>query len=66
MQRDSPGFIETEMTHGLDDKTKDQYFSGLAIKRFGTAEEVAELAAFPWIRCFISQGKSSVSVVDSI
>lgn len=42
----APGFIETEMTHGLDDKTKDQYFSGLAIKRFGTAEEVAELAAF--------------------
>lgn len=42
----APGFIETEMTHGLDDKTKDQYFSNLAIKRFGTADEVADLAAF--------------------
>jgi 3-oxoacyl-[acyl-carrier protein] reductase len=42
----APGFIETEMTRGLDDKTKDQYFAGLAIKRFGTGNEVAELAAF--------------------
>ncbi|MEO5583166.1 MAG: SDR family oxidoreductase, partial [Saprospiraceae bacterium] len=42
----APGFIETEMTHGLDDKTKDQYFTGLAIKRFGTGNEVADLAAF--------------------
>lgn len=42
----APGFIETDMTHTLDDKTKEQYFSGLAIKRFGTAEEVADLAAF--------------------
>lgn len=42
----APGFIETDMTHTLDDKTKEQYFSGLAIKRYGTAEEVADLAAF--------------------
>lgn len=42
----APGFIETEMTQGLDDKTKDQYFANLAIKRFGTGNEVAELAAF--------------------
>lgn len=42
----APGFIETEMTQGLDDKTKDQYFAGLAIKRFGTGTEVADLAAF--------------------
>lgn len=42
----APGFIETDMTHALDDKTKELYFSSLAIKRFGTAEEVADLAAF--------------------
>ncbi len=42
----APGFIETDMTHKLDDKTKEQYFSNLAIKRFGTGEEVADLAAF--------------------
>lgn len=42
----APGFIETDMTHTLDDKTKELYFSSLAIKRFGTAEEVADLAAF--------------------
>jgi len=42
----APGFIETDMTHTLDDKTKEQYFASLAIKRFGSAEEVAELAAF--------------------
>lgn len=42
----APGFIETDMTHALDEKTKEQYFSSLAIKRFGSAEEVADLAAF--------------------
>ncbi len=42
----APGFIETDMTHALDDKTKEQYFANLAIKRFGTGEEVADLAAF--------------------
>lgn len=42
----APGFIETDMTHALDEKTKDQYFTNLAIKRFGAAEEVADLAAF--------------------
>ena len=42
----APGFIETDMTHTLDEKTKEAYFSNLAIKRFGSADEVADLAAF--------------------
>ncbi|MEP7268577.1 MAG: 3-oxoacyl-[acyl-carrier-protein] reductase [Saprospiraceae bacterium] len=42
----APGFIQTDMTHTLDEKTKEAYFTNLAIKRFGSAEEVAELAAF--------------------
>lgn len=42
----APGFIETDMTHALDEKTKEQYFASLALKRFGSAEEVADLAAF--------------------
>ncbi len=42
----APGFIETDMTHALDDKTKEAYFSNLAIKRFGAADEVADLAVF--------------------
>ena len=42
----APGFIETDMTHTLDEKTKEAYFSNLSIKRFGSAEEVADLAAF--------------------
>lgn len=42
----APGFIETDMTHTLDDKTKEAYFSNLAIKRFGATDEVADLAIF--------------------
>jgi 3-oxoacyl-[acyl-carrier protein] reductase len=42
----APGFIETDMTHQLDEKTKEAYFANLAIKRFGQADEVADLAAF--------------------
>ena len=42
----APGFIETEMTGELDEKTKEAYFANIPMKRFGTAKEVAELCVF--------------------
>lgn len=42
----APGFIKTDMTEELDDKTKEAYLSGVALKRFGEASEVADLCVF--------------------
>lgn len=42
----APGFIETAMTHGLGDDLKDKMKSSIALKRFGTPEDVANLVAF--------------------
>lgn len=42
----APGFIETEMTGELDDKTREAYLSGIPMKRFGKAEEVADTCVF--------------------
>lgn len=42
----APGFIETEMTDQLDETTKENYFSNIPMKRFGKAEEVANVALF--------------------
>jgi len=42
----APGFIATEMTDELDEKTKEAYLSGIPLKRFGTAEEVANTCIF--------------------
>lgn len=42
----APGFIETEMTGELDEKTKEAYFANIPMKRFGTAKEVADLCVF--------------------
>ncbi|MFQ5448772.1 MAG: 3-oxoacyl-[acyl-carrier-protein] reductase [Saprospiraceae bacterium] len=42
----APGFIETEMTEALDDKTREAYFANIPMKRFGTGEEVANVCAF--------------------
>ncbi|MFM9951690.1 MAG: 3-oxoacyl-[acyl-carrier-protein] reductase [Saprospiraceae bacterium] len=42
----APGFIETDMTHELDEKTKEAYLSGIPLKRLGKAEEVADLCVF--------------------
>lgn len=39
----APGFITTDMTEGIDEK---QYKSIIPLKRFGTAEEVADVVAF--------------------
>ena len=42
----APGFIETDMTHELDDKTKEAYMSNIPLKRLGSAEEIANACLF--------------------
>ncbi|MCB0519320.1 MAG: 3-oxoacyl-[acyl-carrier-protein] reductase [Lewinellaceae bacterium] len=42
----APGFIETEMTEALDDKTKESYLANIPLKRFGKGEEVADVCVF--------------------
>ena len=42
----APGFIETEMTEELDDKTKDSFLAAIPMKRLGGADEVANATLF--------------------
>ena len=42
----APGFIETEMTDALDEKTKETYLAGIPMKRFGKGSEVADTCVF--------------------
>ena len=42
----APGFIETEMTEELDEKTKTAFLANIPLKRLGKAEEVADLCVF--------------------
>ncbi|MBE6067325.1 MAG: 3-oxoacyl-[acyl-carrier-protein] reductase [Clostridium lundense] len=42
----APGFIETDMTSSLSDKVKEESVKNIPLKRFGKAEDVAELVAF--------------------
>jgi 3-oxoacyl-[acyl-carrier protein] reductase len=42
----APGFIITDMTDGLPQETKDFILTRIPLKRFGTPEDVANLAAF--------------------
>jgi 3-oxoacyl-[acyl-carrier protein] reductase len=42
----APGFIETEMTAVLDDKTKEGYLSAIPMKRLGSGVEVANTCVF--------------------
>lgn len=42
----APGFINTEMTGELDEKVKDSFLAGIPMKRYGNAEEVADLCVF--------------------
>ncbi len=42
----APGFIETEMTAGLDEKVVQQWRDGIPLKRGGTTEDVANLTLF--------------------
>lgn len=42
----APGFIETDMTEELDEKTKEAFLAGIPMKRLGQASEVADLCLF--------------------
>lgn len=42
----APGFIQTDMTEVLSDKVKESTVSSIPLKRFGTAQDVANLVAF--------------------
>ena len=42
----APGFIETDMTEVLSDTVKENINSQIALKRMGTAEEVAKVVYF--------------------
>lgn len=42
----APGYIETEMTEGLDDSVKETFLQNIPLKRMGKAEEVADLVAY--------------------
>jgi 3-oxoacyl-[acyl-carrier protein] reductase len=42
----APGFIQTEMTDNLDEKTLESWTSNIPLKRGGTPEDVAQLAVF--------------------
>jgi len=42
----APGFIETDMTHELSDKVKEETKKNIPLKRFGNPEDVANVVAF--------------------
>lgn len=42
----APGFIATEMTADLDEKIKEQMIAATALKRLGSAKEIADVAIF--------------------
>lgn len=42
----TPGFIATDMTDKLDEKVKEAYTNKIPLKRFGSAEDVANAVAF--------------------
>lgn len=42
----APGFIETDMTHELNDKVKEEAKKNIPLKRFGDPEDVANVVAF--------------------
>ncbi len=42
----APGFIETDMTHGMNDAMKDYVLKNIPLARVGTAKEVASAALY--------------------
>lgn len=42
----APGFIQTDMTDVLSEKTKEAMLTGIPLKKFGSAEDIAEAVAF--------------------
>ncbi|MCR4944642.1 MAG: 3-oxoacyl-[acyl-carrier-protein] reductase [Clostridium sp.] len=42
----APGYIQTDMTEGLDDKYKKELMKQIPLNRLGTAEDVADVVSF--------------------
>ncbi len=42
----APGFIETDMTHGISDEMKEQFKKSIPLGRYGSGEEVAKVCLF--------------------
>ena len=42
----APGFIETDMTSGLDERIREAAVGSIPLKRFGQVEDIAEMVAF--------------------
>ncbi len=42
----APGFIATEMTAALDEKTRESYLAGIPLKRLGSGDDVAHTCVF--------------------
>lgn len=42
----APGFVETDMTHVLDEKTKEAFLASIPLKRLAQASEVADVCTF--------------------
>ncbi len=42
----APGFIETEMTHQLNEKQREALLQNIPLKRMGTPEDIARVVAF--------------------
>lgn len=42
----APGFIETDMTHGISDEMKEQFKKNIPLGRYGAADEVAKVVLF--------------------
>lgn len=42
----APGFIETEMTAELDDKTKENFLANIPMKRLGNGNEIADTCVY--------------------
>lgn len=42
----APGFIETDMTHGLSQELKEKMLANIPLKRIGSADDVASAVAF--------------------
>lgn len=42
----APGFIQTSMTDSLSDKVKESTLNNIPLKKFGTAQDIANLVAF--------------------
>ena len=42
----APGYIETDMTGQLDDKTKEMFLANIPLKRMGTGNDVADAAVY--------------------